>query len=138
VQLFTRNKKTGVQSFILNLLNNSRMKTESMIDGPRLERRVHLTIVVLVIPLEDKKPRVEKTFATVTKEFSSTGVGVVLSEPIGLDQVILGFRNQGEMTFIRAEARHLTPIGGGFFQLGLQMIEVVFPGKYPELRSAVL
>ena len=138
MQLFTRNKRTEVQSCILNLLNNNRVKTESMIDGPRLERRVNLTLVVLVIPIENKRPQVDKAFTAVTKGFSSTGVGVVLSEPMGLDQVILAFRNQGEMTFIRAEARHLSPLGGGFYQLGLQMIEVVRPTKYPELRTAVL
>ena len=70
-----------------------------------------------------------------TKEFSNTGVAVVLDEPQALDQAILGFRFEGQMTFLLAEAKHLNPMGGGFYQSGSRLLEVVSPGDYPELES---
>ncbi len=133
--LFAQNKTIGVQSFILNLVNNNCPDLHVLDDGPRLASRVNLTMVVLIVPVEDGRPMLEESFTTVTKEFSNTGLAVVLAEPLGLDQVILGFRRERELTFVRATAKHLNPMGGGFHQLGFHLNEVVHPGEYPELQE---
>jgi hypothetical protein len=134
VSLFSRNKKIGVQSFILNLVNNNCPELEALAEGPRLEGRVNLVVAVLVIPVEGGEPLAERAFTAVTKEFSSTGVALVLDEPKGLDEVILGFRWEREISFVRAVAKHLNPMGGGFFQLGLRMTEMVPAGDFPRLE----
>ena len=72
-----------------------------------------------------------------TKDFSNTGVAIVLEQPLGLEQAILGFRLDGEMTFVRAEAKHLNPMGGGFFQLGFQLLEVVSTATSELIRGAL-
>lgn len=133
--LFAQNKKLGVQSFVLKIVNNGCPELRALIEGPRLDRRVNLTMVVLMLPLEKKRPQVAQAFTAVTKEFSATGVGVVLDGPKALDKVILGFRWETEMVFVWAEAMHLSPMGGGFYQLGFRLIEIVHAGDYPELRS---
>lgn len=138
MQLFTRDRKRAVQSFILNVVNNNCPELAALTEGPRLENRVNLTLVVLIVPLEDGRPLVKEAFTAVTKEFSTIGLALVLDGPRALDEVIVGFRWQREMTFIRATARHLNPMGGGFFQLGLQMDEMVHPGDVPELESLYL
>jgi len=135
VPLFTKNKPLQVQGFILKLVNNNCPELKALVEGPRLDRRVNLAVVVLVIPIEQGDLCVEQAFTAVTKEFSNTGVAVVLSEPRGLDEVILGFRWEGEMTFVRAKAKHLNPMGGGFYQLGFQMTDMACAGDYPELQS---
>ncbi len=99
---------------------------------------MNLVLVVLIVPVETDRPQVGRAFTAVTKEFSNTGVAVVLEEPEELDQAILGFRFEGQMTFVRAQAKHLDPMGGGFHQLGFQMLEVVSPSDYPELESLSL
>lgn len=133
--LFTRDKKRAVQSFILKMVNNNCPEMGALIEGPRLENRVNLTVVALVIPVEGKKPLTTKAFPAVTKEFSTSGLAVVLDQPRAMDEAIVGFRWDGEMTFVRAATKHLNPMGGGFYQLGLQMTEIVYPGDYPELKS---
>lgn len=133
--LFTRNKEIGVQSFVLKVVNNSCPELNITEDEARLARRVNLTVVVMIIPVEEGRPRFEEAFTTVTKEFSNTGVAVMLNKPIGLDQVILGFRFEGEMTFLHATARHLNPLGGGFHQLGFKLTDVVPRGEYAQLES---
>ena len=135
MQLFAKNKKIGVQSFILKLVNNNCPELEALIEGPRLEGRVNLVIVVTVVPMEKNKPVLDRAFTAVTKEFSTTGVSIVLDEALGLDEAIVGFRWEAEMTFVRCKARHLNPMGGGFYQLGFQMAEVIHVGDYPELQS---
>ena len=138
MRLFTRDKTRAVQSFLLRVVNNNCPELAALIEGPRLENRVNLTVVVLVVPVEDGKPLAEKAFTAVTKEFSTTGLALVLDGPRALDEVLAGFRWEGEMTFIRATAKHLNPIGGGFYQLGLQMTELVYPGDFPDLESLYL
>jgi len=135
VPLFTRNRELGVQSFILKVVNNNCPELEAMIEGPRLDRRVNLTVVVLIIPVEGGRPQLGDAFTAVTKEFSNRGLAVVLDGPIALDDVIIGFRWEGEMTFARGKAKHLNPIGGGFHQLGFRLTNMVTPADYPELQS---
>jgi hypothetical protein len=92
-------------------------------------------VVVWIIPIENRRPQVDQVFTTVTKEFSSTGVGVVLDQPRGLNEAVLGFRFDGETTFIHAQAKHINPMGGGFYHLGFQLTEIVSAGDFPELQS---
>jgi len=138
VSLFAKSKEQGVQRLMLNLVNNNCPELKGLVEGPRLERRVNLSVVVLVIPVERGKALVDQRFAAVTKEFTSRGVALVLSECRGADEVIVGFRWERTMKFVLAQARHLNPMGGGFWQLGLKLKEVVDPDDYPELEGVRL
>ena len=91
MSLFRRDKSRAVRNFVLNLVNRKSLDSRRLGRGPRSESRVNLTMVVTVVPLENHGPRVDKSLVTVTKEFSSTGVSVVLAEPRSLDDVILVF-----------------------------------------------
>ena len=133
--LLPRKKQREVQGFVLKVLNNNCSELEARIEGPRLDRRVNLTIAVLVVPVEGKTPQVDDAFAAVTKGFSVNGLAIVLDEPKGLQDVIVGFRWEREMRFVRATAKHLSPLGGGFFQLGLQLTEIAHVSDYPKLKS---
>ena len=76
-------------------------------DGPRAESRVPLVGVVLVVLMEHGRPAMGQAFTAITKELSTTGVALVLSEPRSLQEVIVGVRWEGEMTYLRAQAKHL-------------------------------
>jgi hypothetical protein len=133
--LFFRRKGVGVQSLVLKIVNNNCPELKALIEGPRVDSRVNLVVVVMIVPIEGKRPVVRRAFTAVTKELSATGVAVVLDRPHQLDEVILGFRQEGEMYFVHAQAKHISPMGGGFYQLGFQMTEVIATGDYPELQS---
>lgn len=133
--LFSKRKDLGVQSFVLKLVNNQCPGLKAQLEGPRADSRVNLVVVVLIVPMEGGSPQVDRAFTAITKEFSNAGVAVVLDQPRRLDKAILGFRFEGEMTFIRAQAKHRDPMGGGFHQLGFQLSEVVSAKDYPELES---
>ena len=133
--LFSQNKKVGVQSFILKMVNNNCPELKALIEGPRLDRRVNLTVVVVIVPVEHGKPVVNESFTAVTKEFSTSGLAVVLDRPVGLDEVIVGFRFEADRVFIRGKAKHLSQMGGGFHQLGFQLTETLNIGDWSELKS---
>jgi uncharacterized protein YqgV (UPF0045/DUF77 family) len=120
---------------MLKVVNNHCSELEAYIDGPRLEGRVRLMIAVLVIPVVRKTPAVEKLFAAITKEFSTNGLSLVLNPARTLDEVVLGFRWESEMRFVRAKAKHTSPMGAGFFQMGFRVTEVLNIGDHPELAD---
>jgi len=136
MSLFARNKRRDVQSFVLHLLNNHcpdlAWPDHEEVRG---ERRANLLLVVMVVPIRNGKPNVQGAFATVTKEFATTGVSLVLNEPRLLEEVYLVFRSGGRVTCVRALAKHMSPLGGGFFQLGMEITEVVPEGDLPELLA---
>lgn len=129
------NKTLEVQNFVLKTVNNNCPELKAFLEGPRRDKRVNIILVVLVVPLEDGKLQTDKAFHAVTRELSITGVGIVLDRQRALNEVILGFRNGADLTYVRAEAKHLSPMGGGFFLLGSEMLEIVHPNDYPELKS---
>jgi hypothetical protein len=135
VPILSRKKEQEVQRFVLKVVNNNCEELESLIEGPRLEGRVRLCVVVLVVPVEKGKPVLHRTFAAVTKEFSSTGISLIVDSPRAPEEMIIGFRWEGAMRFARAEARHLNPMGAGFYQLGVQLVRMIDPDECPELES---
>ena len=135
--LFSRNKELAVQGFVVLLLNQNCRATQERLEGPRLEGRVNLTMVVMVVPVEEKKLQLRRSFAAITKEFSTSGVAVVVDYPCGLDEALLGFRWRGSVTWVRAKAKHLDPMGAGFFQLGFRMTERLHSADHPELAGLV-
>jgi hypothetical protein len=135
VKLFSRANDIEVQSFMLKLVNNNCADLESMIEGPRLEGRVRLSIVALVIPLEKQKLHVPRMFAAVTKEFSTSGVAIVTNQLRGLDEVVLGFRWERTVKWVRAKAKHVHPMGAGFYQVGFRVGKMVHSGDYPDLET---
>jgi hypothetical protein len=135
VRLFMQNHTRAVQSFILKLVNNNCPELVALNEGPRLEKRVNICLAVLVVPVEAGRPLADEAFTAVTREFCATGLALVLDKPTTLSELIIGFPWEDEMTFLRATVKHSSPMGGGFYQIGLQATEVVHPGDFPELRS---
>jgi hypothetical protein len=135
VALFSQNKDSKVRGVVLKLVNTSCPGLQAQLEDARVDARVNLSIVLMVIPLKDGKIQIDEGFTAVTKDFSNLGLAVILEHPVGLDKVVLGFRMGDEMLFLRAEAKHLNPMGGGFFQLGFRLLEVVSTGDYPGLAS---
>ncbi len=133
MSLFSRRKDVPVRSFVLKLVNNHCPALQGMLEGPREERRVNLVVVVVVVPVVESRPQLDQAFTAVTKDFTNTGVGIVLDEARRIEHAILGFKLDGQMIFLRAESKHLAPMGGGFFQQGFHLLEVIPPGEIPEL-----
>ena len=129
--MFFDKKIQEVKGFVGRLLNDRP-------EGRRVDVRTMRVVAGFVIPIEDRKPRVDRAFTATTKDFSNTGVAMVLKEPTAPEEAILGFHLSAKMVFFRAEFRHTEPMGGGFYQHGYQLFEVVSLKDYPELESLKL
>ena len=90
--------------------------------------------MVIVVPSIDDRPSREQAFATVTREVSSVGMSLVLSERLAVSEVFLVLEVEREMKYVKADVRHQGPLGAGLWQAGVQLTEIITPGDYPELR----
>jgi hypothetical protein len=135
MSIFCRDKTRSIQGFLIKFLNNNCPDLKALVEGPRADSRVNLTVVVGVVPLEKGKIQPDRAFTAVTREFSSAGVGIVVPGAEKYEQAIICFRYEGEFYYALASAKHQTFLGGGFYQLGFQMKEMVKPNEYPHLAD---
>lgn len=136
--LFSRNKSAKVQSLILKLVNINCPSITLREEDIRKDRRINLSLAVAVIPLQNGVLQAKQMFTAVSREFSNEGLSLILDRPRGFHHAILGMRIDRDMVFLRAEAKHLSPMGGGFFQLGFQLLDTVSPEEFPELANVSL
>jgi hypothetical protein len=132
---FSNPKALAVKNRVLELINETGAGLATKTNGRRVDSRVKRVVVGIVVPIDDRRLQVDRAFTVLTKDFSSGGVALVLNEPSGPEQAILGFRLEGAMSFFRAESRHSEPMGGGFYQIGYQLFEVVSARDYPALAT---
>lgn len=129
-----RTKEIEAQRWILKLVNNHCPELRDLHEGPRLEGRVNLTVPAWVVPLEGRMPQIARAFAVVSKEFSPSGLSVVLNRPFSAEKVLVGFAWEDERTFLKGEVQHITPLGAGFSQMGVLAQEVICLADHPELN----
>ncbi len=75
----------------------------------------------------------DATFA-LTKDFSDRGLSLVLPQPFRTEGVLVGFWMDG-MYYAQGIARQNVALGGGFWQLGVELEQTIDPADYPELEQ---
>jgi hypothetical protein len=133
--LFARKKKQEAQRFLLKVVNTNCPAVTAPAEGRRHNHRVNLTLVVLVVPVVDGRPAADRAFSAITKDFSNAGFSLALNAPVTTEELIVGFPSGSELTFVRGKAAHLDRMGGGFYQLGVDLIELISVGDHPQLGS---
>ena len=131
----TRRKQQQVQNQLVKLLNNHCSGVKNCIDGPRGEGRVNLTIPVVMAPWSHKRPSIELAFSATTRELSSNGLSVVVPEPVTCENVVIGWCFEQQMRFAQGKFRHQDPIGAGFWNAGIELIEMLSLEEWPELKQ---
>jgi hypothetical protein len=130
-----RSKQMEVQRLLTKIMNSNCQAVDALHDGPRGEIRVNLTLPVIVVPMIDDKIELGRSFATVTKEVSSTGMSLVLTDHLCSDNVLLAVEVEQSTKYAKAVVRHQDPLGAGLLQAGVQLVEVVAESDHPELSQ---
>lgn len=99
----------------------------------RWERRLHRTVPMLLAPYDDELSIDEASYA-LTKNLSDTGLAIVLPQPFRAERVAVGFWFADQAHFVLGKVRQNVPLGGGFWQLGIELTETFDPAKAPEFR----
>jgi len=132
-----RSTQAEVHKVTRRLLNSSCPNMPPMSGDSRWEDRSNRTIPVLLSPIADGEIQLDETATAVTKNLSSQGLALVLHQPFWAEGVIIGFWQNGEPEFVRGEIRQNVPLGGGFWQLGIELTQRVAMADMPELERLV-
>lgn len=93
----------------------------------RWEDRSNRTIPILLAPWVGGEPKAAEHTIAVTKNLSSQGIALVLPQPFRAEQVVLCFWLESMPEFVLGEIRQNSPLGGGFWQLGVELTERINP-----------
>jgi hypothetical protein len=91
----------------------------------------------LLAPWDADCPQVDESTYALTKDFSDRGVSLVLHQPFKSAQVVVGLWLEGPR-FLLGDLRQNVSLGGGFWQIGVELTELLDPAEYPQLESLIL
>lgn len=132
-----RREQVEVHKITRRLINSSCPCLPPLAGESRWENRSNRTIPVLLTPISGGELSLDETATAVTKNLSSQGLALVLHQPFWAEGVVIGFWHSGEPEFVRGEIRQNVPLGGGFWQLGIELTQRVILAEMPELERLV-
>jgi hypothetical protein len=131
-----RPRNLAVHKVIRRILDAVHPEPASFDYEARWEHRLHRTAPVLLAPYDRELSIQEATFA-LTKNLSTRGLALVLPQPFRAERVAVGFWFAEQAYFVSGEVRQNVPLGGGFWQLGIELTESLNPAQTPDIRRMV-
>jgi hypothetical protein len=109
------------------LLNNTVPRVPLEAEELRQASRSPRSIPIFVAPWHQGTPVTgQVTFGT-TKEISDHGLAIVLPIQPYYKELVMGMLVEREPRFLRGLVKHCSPMGGGYWQLGIQIAEILEP-----------
>lgn len=129
-----RNQQLDVHKLIRRLIDSSSPNMPPVRGNVRWEDRSNRTLPVVLLPIANGRPQLAEAATAITKNLSSQGLALVLHQPFWAEGVLIGFLDNGVPEFVRGEIRQNAAIGGGFWQLGIELTERVSSSDVPEIE----
>ncbi|HEV3343998.1 MAG TPA: hypothetical protein VG125_26725 [Pirellulales bacterium] len=128
-----RDKQAELYRVIRRLINASTPNRAPLQGESRWESRSNRTIPVLLVPYDNNELSVGETAYALSKNMSSCGLALVLHQPLRSEQVVVGIWSSEQAHFVSARVRQTIPLGGGFWQIGVEARELLSPASVPDL-----
>ncbi|HKD37937.1 MAG TPA: hypothetical protein VKB78_14090 [Pirellulales bacterium] len=129
-----RKKHLEVQSVLRRIIDASAPNRATNESEARWDSRSNRTLPLVLCPWQDGKLCLDGVITAVTKNVSSQGLTAIVAGEFAGDLLVAGFSLEGEHRFIIGALRHRTPLGGGFWQLGIELTRLIAPGELPGLE----
>ncbi len=133
-----RKKLQVVQGMIRRIVDLSTPDFRHQLKELRKEKRAARSLPVLIVPFVDDQPMMNHTSFGVTRDLSSTGVSVLAQNLIESAEIGIGFWLDGACEFFRGTVRHRRPSDGGYWQIGVELDEVLDHSRWPQIRQLSL
>jgi hypothetical protein len=128
-----RDKHLEIHRVIRRLINASTPNRIPLQGDSRWELRSNRTMPVLLVPYDNNELSVGELAYALTKNLSSQGLALVLHQPFRAEQVVVGIWSNEQAHFVAARVRQSVPLGGGFWQIGLEATELLPTAQFPDL-----
>lgn len=114
-----RKRHDEVQRFLNRRINRSFLP--QIDSGNRRHSRGEFCEVAWVLAYDDDEstPDFDDAHVVVTRDISPDGMSILQTSPINETRVVVALEGDLEMRFLLCAVTHSTPLGYGFFQVGL-------------------
>lgn len=133
----SRDEHLEIHRVIRRLINASTPNRIPLDGESRWELRSNRTIPVLLVPYDHNELSVGEHAYALTKNLSSQGLALVLHQPFRAEQVVVGFWASDQPHFVSGMVRQSVPLGGGFWQIGVETTELLSTASLPDLARLV-
>ena len=89
---------------------------------------------IWLVPLADSMPVVNRSYATVTRDFTTSGLVVVLQGPLSYQEVAIVIPLGANTSTLRCKVSNIRPVGAGLFVAGLEVLGLMDADQYPDLQ----
>ena len=134
---FNNNKKrAALEKYIRRLVDITTPNIQLIAEDLREHSRQNRVLPTMLVPWKDGAPVVNEATIVLMKDISDHGVGLVLSHPIRARQFLIAVRvDEDERPwFFLGEFKQNSPIGGGYWVIGVKLTEV-FDSDPPGLEK---
>lgn len=131
----SRKNDTAMRRQILRFINEQARASVTCFEDSRDESRSNLNCSVLFVPLESGKPDLASAQLGITKDLSSTGMGIMFDKSLSAHEAIVVLCGNDDALFVQVELRHCESIGLGFFVAGAQFVKLVTTNDFPILNE---
>jgi hypothetical protein len=128
-----RDKHNEIHRVIRRLINASTPNRMPLEGESRWELRSNRTMPVLLVPYDHNELSVGELAYALTKNLSSQGLALVLHQPFRAEQLVVCIWSNEQAHFVAAKVRQSVPLGGGFWQIGVEASELLSPVQFPDL-----
>jgi len=135
--LQTPTKQSDAQQVLAALRNQSEGGKVRRFERRHCEGRTNLSIGILVFPLNDESPDIARAFTAVTKDVSTTGIGLVTNRTIPTAEALLRLSGASETRLLRTTVRNRKELGQGWVRFDMELTGVADKNEYPQLSQFV-
>jgi hypothetical protein len=133
----TATAKSDAQQVLASLSTQGKDGKLGRFDGRHSDGRADLSLGVLIVPLDDECPDIAKAFTAMTKDVSSTGIGVVSNRAIPTAEALLRLSGNSETRLLRTTIRNRKDLGEGWVRFDMEVTGVLDRSEYPQLKNFV-
>lgn len=131
--LFRRKKQPDLFRMIRRFIDRSSPVLPPSSGESRWEDRSNRTIPVLLAPRDGESVCSDEATFAITKNLSDHGLALVLPHPFRAESVVIGFWHADAPYFVLGSVRQNVPLGGGFWQVGLELHQMLTMADHPDL-----
>jgi len=132
----TRKRLVEVRGFVRKLVDATSPNLPPIEGDFRSENRSNRALPALLAPWEGGQPVVEESTYAFTKDFSDRGLALVLPQPFRAVDVVVTLWIESPR-FALGEVRQNVPVGGGFWQLGVELTAILDSAEFPQVETLI-
>jgi hypothetical protein len=127
LDFFFHKKRDEVKRVLHGRVNRAHARTLSVANARSATRGI-FTEVIWVVPAPSlEEADYTRVFPAVSHDLSTAGIGFIHCSPIPEPCVIVGLRDETAPRFIACTTKHSTPLGYGYYHIGVFADEVIHP-----------